>query len=438
MRDRITRTGAWVAGLFVVLLASCGDPRQDTTADGEWSETELATLATLKCDAACPPASPGNALVHDPAAAELGQALFFETGFSPGGIGCATCHVPGFYFADHRELSQGIGQPDRHTPSVIGSQAGPFFFWDGRVDSLWAQALQPFENPVEMGTTRLGVVHLVGAKYAREYEALFGPLPELTDHERFPATGMPTPGFPDDPRGRAWSTMSRDDREAINQAFANVGKVIEAYEELLLPEPAPFDRYVEALLAGDLAGGGFLSPAAVRGLEAFIGSAGCVHCHNGPLFTDHGFHNIGLEPTGLADLDTSERQTQLARLDRGRSDGAWKVLASPFRADGPYGDADANPELEFLAPGFADFEGAFKTPSLRNVAMTAPYGHAGQFATLTDVIEWYRELPRVPMIGHRDLVLGLFDQDVDTTDLVAFLESLTGPLPPQALLGPPQ
>ena len=428
-----------VLGSLTLGLAAmgCWARVQPEGVDGIWTERELAILRTLT-PLAPPPPSHGNRFADDPAAAELGQALFFETRLGTGNVSCATCHVPGLYFTDGKALAKGTGTGERHTPSVIGSQYGAFFLWDGRTDSLWSQALQPFENPVEMNSSRLEVVHLVRAHHAEAYEQAFGPLPDLGDHYRFPATGRPVPGFPDDPLNVAWSSMHRDDREVVNEVFANVGKAIEAYERLLLPEPAPFDRFVAALEGGSWNGDGHLSPAAWRGLEAFIGPAGCVNCHNGPMLTDHGFHNVGLPHHGTEGLDAAGRARLAEVLDRGRAEGAWKAVADPFRSDGPYGDADRNPELEFLAPNFEDFEGAFKTPSLRNVAMTAPFGHAGQFEDLEEVVEWYRDLPRVPMVGHRDLVLGEFDDAVDTADLVAFLESLTGPLPDKHLLGPPR
>lgn len=427
-----------VLGALTLALAAGGcwakvDPEG---IDGIWSDKELAVLSTLT-PLTGPPPSIGNLHADDPAAAALGQALFFDPSLGDANVSCATCHIPGLYFTDAKPVAKGAGTGERHTPSVIGSQYGAFFMWDGRTDSLWSQALLPFENPVEMNSSRLELAHLINTQHAETYEQVFGPLPNLADHDRFPAAGRPVPGFADHPHQVAWSAMSRDDREAVNQVFANAGKAIEAYERKLLPEPSPFDKFVAALGEGRWDGDGHLSREARRGLEAFIGPAGCVNCHNGPMLTDHGFHNIGLAPPGAEELDAAGRSHLIATMDRGRSEGAWKAVSNPFRADGPFGDADRNPELEFLAPNFDDFEGSFKTPSLRNVARTAPYGHAGQFSDLAAVVEWYRELPRVPMIGHRDLVLGLFDDDVETGDLVAFLESLTGDLPSEELLAPP-
>ena len=163
-----------------------------------------------------------------------------------------------------------------------------------------------------------------------------------------------------------------------------------------------------------------------RGLRAFIGKAQCVTCHNGPLLTDKQFHNLGL-PT----------PPDAKGLDVGRSMGAQQVKDDPFRCGGPFSDARQCDELRFLDPQFPDFMGAFKTPTLRNVARTAPYMHDGQFATLAQVVQFYKTLPGQAVIGHRELVLRLLDPAVSTDDLVAFLESLTGPLPEDTWLHAP-
>jgi len=274
------------------------------------------------------------------------------------------------------------------------------------------------EGPAELGSSRLAVAHRIRAHYAEEYAAIFGVLPDLEDASRFPPQAMPLAGQPDHPWARAWQAMDPSDREAVNRVFANVGKAIAAYERKLLPGEAPFDAYVAALLAGDPRGGGHLTPAAERGLAAFTGPAGCIHCHNGPLLSDHGFHNVGLRP------DSPDQAP-----DIGRARGARDLLADEFNSAGPYSDSAPLPDLVYLNPDFRDFLGAFKTPTLRNVGATAPYGHNGQFPTLGDVLDWYRELPRVPLAGHRDLILKVLPGEVSTGDLTAFLESLTGALP---------
>lgn len=423
MSRSLLSSAALTIALALLAAASCGRKAPESTP--AWSDKEVAMLRTLSPLPEMPH-DDTNAYADDARAARLGQALFFETGFSrDGSVSCASCHRPTLYFCDAQPTAVGMHPMKRHTQSVIGSQWAPFFFWDGRKDSLWSQALAPIESVMEQGSTRLGVAHRVHARHRAAYEEVFGPMPALEDVERFPLQGLPVPGQPDHPLAQAWARMARADQDAVCRVFANVGKSIAAYERLLLPRPAPFDRYVAAVVAGDPTGGNHLSEAAVRGLRSFIGPAGCIHCHNGPLFSDFAFHNVGLPP---------QRDRE---LDPGRATGAWEVLADPFRSDSAYSDAHSSPEIQFLKPSFEDFQGAFRTPSLRNVAATAPYGHAGQLATLEEVVDFYRELPRVPMLGHRDLILMPLGDTVSTSDIVAFLRCLTGPLPDEHLLTAP-
>jgi cytochrome c peroxidase len=168
--------------------------------------------------------------------------------------------------------------------------------------------------------------------------------------------------------------------------------------------------------------------AARRGLRAFLGKAQCVNCHNGPLFTDAGFHNLGTPPPPGG----------RSRIDIGRSLGAQQVKSDPFRCGTQYSDSEKCEELRFLNPQFEDFLGAFKTPTLRNVAKTGPYFHSGQVASLEELLAFYKALPGQPEIGHRELILGLLDPKVDSSDLVAFLHTLTGPLPDARWLVPPK
>ncbi len=393
-----------------------------------WTAGELATVLSLSPLPELPPDAT-NRVADDTRAARLGQLIFFDPRFSKdGSVSCATCHKPQLYFTDGQARAVGMGMLERHTPSVVGSQWLPFLFWDGRKDSLWSQALAPFEGELEHGTTRLDVVHRVAQRYRDDYEEIFGPLPELADDARFPASGMPVAGEPHDPRDVAWRSMRPADRDAVDEVYADVGKCIAAYERQLVPRPGRFDHYVAALREGDETGGGHLSESELRGLRSFIGEAGCIHCHNGPLFTDFAFHNNGLPPAVTAQA-----------RDSGRAEGARLVLEDPFRTSGRFSDSDGTPDLLYLNAEFEDFQGAYHTPSLRNVAATAPYGHAGQFATLAELLEFYKRLPRVPMVGHRDMILKPLGKAISVEDLTAFLGSLTGPLPDvQWLVAPPE
>lgn len=410
----------------VAWLVSQRAPAPAPVAAHGFTEAEYALVTSLSPLPPLPP-SPGNRFADDPRATALGHALFFDPALSANGeVSCAGCHLPGRYFADGLPKGLGMGEGRRHTPTLVGSQWLPYLFWDGRSDSAWSQALGPVESPVEHGFTRLEVAHLLARRYRAPYEAIFGPLPPLEDAARFPARGRPVVGDARHPHQAAWDAMSAEDQRAVNEVFANFGKAIEAYTRRLTPQEAPFDRYVAALKAGDPNGGGHLDEMQVRGLRAFVGPAQCVNCHNGPLLTDMGFHNLGL-PQAPGE----------ASLDLGRAVGARQVLEGDFRCGERFSDARSCEELRFLQPDFEDFLGAFKTPSLRNVAQTAPYMHDGRFGTLEEVVSFYKALPERGAVGHRELVLTLLDEEVSTAELVAFLRALTGPLPEQRWLRPP-
>jgi cytochrome c peroxidase len=152
----------------------------------------------------------------------------------------------------------------------------------------------------------------------------------------------------------------------------------------------------------------------VAGLRLFIGRAECIKCHNGALFTNNDFHNTGV-PTAQG-LD----------LDDGRESGVVKVLNDEFNCLSQWSDAGENDcaELRFVASAGEQLEGAFKPSTLRNIAETAPYMHAGQFATLEDVLAHYNHPPVSP-VGHNELEpLGLTQNEI--AQIIAFLRSLSG------------
>jgi cytochrome c peroxidase len=194
-----------------------------------------------------------------------------------------------------------------------------------------------------------------------------------------------------------------------------MGKAIAAYERQLMPGPGRFDHYVEALLAGDdAAAHAAMTADEAAGLRLFIGEALCVTCHQGPLFTHHGFHNVGIPfAEGL-------------KLDQGRYNGVRKALENEFNCLGEYSDASEAycAELRFAKTMRDETIGAYKVPSLRNVAETAPYMHSGQFGTLTEVLEHYNTRPKAP-IGHSDLLPIDLDKQ-QLLQLEAFLHTLSG------------
>jgi cytochrome c peroxidase len=380
-----------------------------------------------------PPADPTNAVEDDPRAARLGQALFFDARLSKNGtISCATCHDPARGWSDGRRTAVGLAPVARHTPTLWNVAQHRWFFWDGRKDSLWSQALAPLEDPAEHGASRLQLAHLVAddARYRRAYEVLFGPLPPLTDEERFPARGRPVPGQPEHPLARAWNGMTWSDRDAVERVFANLGKALAAFQRRIAAGRAPFDVFVEGLRQGDPVKQAALSEAARRGLALFLGKARCHTCHDGPFFSDLEFHDDRVPPN-----DPREQP------ERGRFLGLALVLDDPFNGLGRHSD---DPEagrtrLAYLARTNHN-ERELKTPTLRNVAVSAPYMHQGQFATLAEVVRFYSTLAgALPPHPEERLVEPL---DLDTreqADLVAFLESLTDTdLAPELLGTPPE
>ena len=390
-----------------------------------WTPAELTTLRSLSLAALPPvPPDPSNAVADDPRAAALGRQIFFDPRFSGNGqVSCATCHLPGRYFTDGKTLGQGMGIASRHTMSLIGSSYSPWFTWDGKADSQWAQAFGPLENPAEHGGDRLTYARVLAANYADEYAALFGPLPDLSDTNRFPPHAAP---FGTGAQQAAWQQMAPANQETVTRMLVNMAKTLAAYERTLLPQAARFDRYVDALAQAQADGKGksstvvtdsSLSGDEIGGLRLFIGKAHCINCHNGPLFTNFEFHNTAIPNTpGFP-------------LDHGRRDGAALLKASTFNCLGPYSDAAPEEcgETRFLKVGGATFDGSFRTPTLRNVAETAPYMHAGQFGTLDEVLQHYNQ-GGFALLGHNELApLNLSSQEA--AQLEAFLKTLTGPVP---------
>lgn len=378
-----------------------------------WTQAELAQLQELSLASLPPlPADPSNRVADDERAAELGQRLFFDQRLSSNGqVACATCHLPDRLFQDGTPLAKGVGTTDRRTMSIIGTARSPWQFWDGRKDSQWAQALGPLESAVEHGGDRTQYAHLLAAHYRADYEAVFGPLPDLR--------GLPKHAGPvaDPQANAAWRALPQGERAKVSGVFANLGKAIAAYERRIEPGPARFDAYVTAAAAGDAAKTqSTLSRDEVAGLKLFLGKAQCVQCHGGPLFTNDEFHNTGVPAArGLPQ-------------DRGRLAGAKQVLQDEFNCLGPFSDAKPQQcgEIRFLAADNASQLRQFRVPSLRNVAERGPYMHAGQFATLRQVVEHYNRAPAAPQ-GHSELQpLGLSAREID--QLVAFLGSLSGPV----------
>ncbi|MGE3190240.1 MAG: cytochrome-c peroxidase [Vicinamibacterales bacterium] len=374
-----------------------------------WTPAEIEELRSMSLGALEPlPPDPTNRVADDPRAAAFGGRLFFDTRLSANGqVSCGTCHKPDRDFQDGTALGRGVGRTSRRTMPIAGAAWQPFLFWDGRKDSLWAQALGPLESPVEHGGTRAQYAHVVAWHYAREYEDLFGALPDLSG---VPLAAGPVP---DPEAAAAWAALDDVQREGVTRVFVNIGKAIAAFERGIRPGRSRFDAYVDALADGRPSEGP-LDADEVAGLRLFMGRANCTRCHNGPLLTNHEFHSTGV-PRRL-DLPA----------DDGRLTGATAVLADEFNCRSRWSDAPAAcAELDFMVSGDHTLQRAYKVPSLRNVAGRAPYMRAGQFATLAEVLDHYNRPPRATH-DHSELE-PLHLKRTELRQLEAFLRTLSGP-----------
>lgn len=407
----IVRITTKLASLGALLLSAAA-LAASLYATEEWNEQELATLSSLRLSGLpAPPADPSNRVEGVPQAIALGKQLFFDARLSRDGkVSCASCHDPGRQFQDGRPVAQGVGTGIRRTMTAVDAGHSPFLFWDGRKDSLWSQAVGPLEDPAEHGGNRLAYAHFMQAHYRAQYEAVFGAMPDFS--------GLPAEASPiGTARQQAtWRQLDDAARKEVTRVLANIGKAIAAYEKTLHYGESKMDRYVDAVIARDPGAGQMLTPGEKNGLRLFIGKGQCVTCHSGPLLTDQHFHNTGIAPHGSAPHTL------------GRRNGAARVLADEFNCLGYFSDALAAQcqELQFIATDDPLLDGAFKTPGLRNVALRPPYMHAGQIASLDDVLQHYRTAPRA-RVGRSELrPIHLTDQEM--RDIVAFLHTLSGPV----------
>ena len=312
---------------------------------------------------------------------ELGRKLFFDTRLSGDGtISCASCHDPKRAFTDGKPLAEGINarRGVRNSPTLLNAMFSTAQFWDGRAATLEEQAKMPLTNPDEMGNRSVDQVVATVAgipEYSKAFRQVFG-------------GGVSIDGF---------------------------AKAVAAFERTLISGDAPVDRY----LAGDLDA---LSDEARNGMVLFRGKARCTVCHQFnanfssfstfPFFTDGNYRNTGVAAnfTGFSALarraiSASRDATGAATLELGRHERAGELG-------------------RFVFSGNTLDIGAFRTPSLRNVELTAPYFHDGSAATLEDVVRFYvkggNENP------NRDWQLEpVALTESEQHELVAFLKALT-------------
>ncbi|MFK7794195.1 MAG: cytochrome-c peroxidase [Gammaproteobacteria bacterium] len=399
----------------VVLLFSLYLSSLYAAEDTQWNKSELSILRSLSLSSLPPlPISKSNRFADQPQAQEFGELLFFDQRFSRDGkSSCASCHQPEKYFTDGLPRITNNTTVGRNTPTVVASGWLRWFYWDGRRDSLWSQALIPFEAADEMASSRLAVTRIIAQdkKYRRLYQSIFGELPISLLNKNLPVHAGP---LGDTDMQDKWYRIPKPIQQQINRVYSNLGKSIAAYERTLSPKPTRFDHYVNQL--NNVSKKTIdLTEEEIAGIKLFIDpqKTQCMQCHNGPLLTNGGFHNVG------------SGKFQGESLDFGRMLGLQSVLMDEFNCLGSYSDAqpDECTALRFLnRANHIPLQGAFKTPSLRNVLLTSPYFHDGRFNTLMEVMKFYN-LPPTNNGPHELIELQLEYEQLE--QLVAFLELLT-------------
>ena len=311
----------------------------------------------------------------------LGRKLFFDRRLSANNtVSCAMCHIAEQGFSQN-ELRMPVGiegkSVRRNAPTIYNTAYVERLFHDGRENSLENQVWAPLLAANEMGNVSIGVVieRILGLDdYGERFVRAFGRGPDVQ----------------------------------------TIGMAIASYERVLVSGDSPFDRWY---YGGDQDA---LSQSAQRGFEIFRGKGRCVACHTVTqefaLFSDGLFHNTGIGYFATMRPDETQLEVPLApgRVERVESDLAQTTGTEDFRDLGRY-----------EVTGHPDDRWKYRTPTLRNVVLTAPYMHDGSLLTLRDVLLFYNQggMPNEvldPLIAPLDLT----DKEID--DLLAFLQSLTG------------
>nr|WP_296918104.1 cytochrome c peroxidase [Thiocapsa sp.] len=346
------------------------------------------SLAPLAAPLGLPPVPIPADNPQTPAKIALGEALFNDPRFSADGqVSCATCHDPAKAFTDNLPVSKGFRDMTgtRNAPTVINSAYLRTLFWDGREPDLEGQSKQPPVNPVEGG---------------------------LADHQTILRIMRSDPAYV-----KAIREVFQVEPAAVT--LKHFAQAVASFQRTLVAGDSPFDRY---FYGGDKTA---MSQSAIRGLAVFTGQGRCVSCHvieqTQALFTDNRFHNIGV---GFKHIRGKEEEIA-ARFLAAKKSGAdvdVTVLTDP----------DASELGRFAVTENLTQVGSFKTPTLRNIDLTAPYMHDGSLQTLEDVVEFYDHGGRLdlddPLSGFLSggiRPLGLSDEQ--EADLIAFLKSLTSP-----------
>jgi len=335
-----------------------------------------------------PPATldPSNRVSGNADAITLGRRLFFDPRMSKSGyIGCVSCHQPDRAWTDHKARAHGIADVPRNTPALANLRLQRWYGWAGSADSLWMQSILPILDAREIESSPA----LVKRVFQRD--------PELACLYQ-----------------RVFHTVPSGADEVV---LANVGKALAAFQETLITGRTAFDEFRDALARGDAEVAAKYPSTAARGLRLFVGRGNCVGCHSGPNFSNGEFRDNGVLLLKVQDT-----------VDAGRHESVRTLQASPFTLlsrhndDVRKGGALATRRAVRETGG----RGEFRTPSLRNVAVTAPYMHDGRFDALHDVLQHYSELdPEASGAGRDSGLRPLRLTAAEADDLIAFLNTLT-------------
>lgn len=343
-----------------------------------WSEDDIQNMQRLRFSAqGITDKNSTNELFHRNDAIELGQRLFHDTGMSGSGqVACATCHRPEEGYQDMESMTFKLDPNARHrAPGLLGVALQDWFFWDGRADSLWSQALAVIENPMEIASNRLKAVRHSCAQYQESYPAL------LKDCQWLPESPLNASPLVAE---EGWRALSTEQQEQVNELFVVLGKSIAAFEAGLLPPVSPFDLYADAIAAGNFTtAAAILSEKEAAGLKLFLDSqVGCVNCHNGPMFSNSGFFVAATDTPGLPEND--------------RRRGIDILLDSEFNCL-KWSTPENCPKLLYINKDSVETAGAYKVPSLRNLRHAPAFMHDGRFKTLKAVVEHYQSPPTMPL-----------------------------------------
>ncbi|MEQ8788107.1 MAG: cytochrome c peroxidase [Pirellulaceae bacterium] len=312
---------------------------------------------------------------------ELGRQLYFDKRLSADStVSCADCHHPDEGWARATQFGVGINgqEGNRNSPVSYNRILSDAQFWDGRAGSLEEQAVGPIANPIEMGNTHEVVVDMLKNNdgYRTQFEKIF------PDGVNIDNVGKAIASFE---RTVVTGPSPYDYYEPVRAMQATLKDLLDDLDSLKEDDPDLYDNYMAKLEASEAHP---MSDSARRGRDLFFGQkGGCTACHVGPNFSDEKYHNLGV---GMDQDEPDLGRYEVTKEDKDR--------------------------------------GAFKTPTVRNVAQTAPYMHDGSQKTLEEVVEWYNKGGHPNDHLSKDVrKLNLTDQEKQ--DLVAFMKALTGDFP---------